>query len=377
MQGARTRVRDSRGRAVRGLYQRDGHYIAGYQVDGRWRTQKLAAETLTEARRQRESLIAGLREGRIAAPDAVTFAAMFFEFQDARTLSERTREHERHLLERHLAALKARRLQEISASELAKLLRGLRGRYSAWTCVAVFRILKGTFALAVRRGIVTRSPVDGLAPSELPKQRNATPIAVLDAETMQRLVEAGTTERWRAALGLAGYAGLRLGEVRALRWCDVDLEAGTLSVSRSLLPDGTAKAPKTSAGVRTIPLLPALRRLLVSWKLRSPKTGPDALVIATADGLPVQERNLRRALEDAKTEAKLEDSEERLSWHSLRHSFASLLATDLELPATTLARLTGHTDASFTLKVYARDVRAEESVVEDVLARAAAVDVGS
>jgi integrase len=37
----------------------------------------------------------------------------------------------------------------------------------------------------------------------------------------------------------------------------------------------------------------------------------------------------------------------RLSMHSLRHSFASMLATDLELAATTLARLTGHADAGF------------------------------
>jgi len=62
----------------------------------------------------------------------------------------------------------------------------------------------------------------------------------------------------------------------------------------------------------------------------------------------------------------LDGTEDRLSWHSLRHSFASLLATDLELPATTLARLTGHADAGFTLRVYARDGRDEPAVVKDV-----------
>jgi integrase len=147
-------------------------------------------------------------------------------------------------------------------------------------------------------------------------------------------------------------------------------------VERSLLPDGTPKPPKTAAGVRTIPLLPALRRLLVAWRLRSPRTGPDDLVIATVDGGPVQERNLRRALDDAKTTAKLDGGEERLSWHSLRHSFASMLATDLELPSTTLARLTGHADAGFTLRIYARDARDEKTLVEDVLIRAAAAEVG-
>ena len=53
-----------------------------------------------------------------------------------------------------------------------------------------------------------------------------------------------------------------------------------------------------------------------------------------------------------------------------------MLATDLELPATTLARLTGHSDAGFTLKVYARDGRDEGALVEHVLARAAEARVG-
>lgn len=333
--------------------------------------QTLEAETITEARRERESLLAGLRESRVAAPAAATFADIFRDYQASRSLSERTKMHEQHLVSRHLAALKTRRVQDVTATGVARLLRALGDGYSSWTCVGVCRILRGSFALAVRRGILTRSPMDGLAPSELPKQRNARRVAVLDAETMDSLVAAGTSERWQAALALAGYAGLRLGEVRALTWKDVDLDVGTLHVRRSLLPDGTAKEPKTTAGTRTLPVLPALRRGLVAWKLRSPHTRPDDLVIGTADGEPVQERNLRRALDNAKTAAGLDATEDRLSWHSLRHSFASMLATDLELPATTLARLTGHADAGFTLRVYARDGRDEAAVVADVLARAA------
>ena len=200
---------------------------------------------------------------------------------------------------------------------------------------------------------------------------------MLDPKEMARLVSAERSERWRAALGLAGYAGLRLGELRALRWEDVDLEGNAIHVRRSLLDDGTPKAPKTPAGVRTVPMLPALRRLLVAWKLRSPRTHPTHLVICTADGGHVLKGNLRRELELAKTNAKLDGGEERLSCNLLRHSFASTLATDLELPATTLARLTGHSDPGFTLKVYARDGRDAAAVVSEVLSRAAGANIGS
>jgi hypothetical protein len=54
-----------------------------------------------------------------------------------------------------------------------------------------------------------------------------------------------------------------------------------------------------------------------------------------------------------------------------------MLATDLELPATTLAELIGHADAGFTLRVYARDARDPAAVAKDVLARAAGAGVGA
>ena len=267
-------------------------------------------------------------------------------------------------------------MQDISPADVAKVLRGMRDTYSGWTCSAVYRLLNGNVGLALRRGLITKSPMDGLAPSERPKQHNAKKIAVLDGTSIEKLVAAATTERWRAETGLAGYAGLRLGQVRGLRWSDVDLDADTISVSRSLLPDGSAKPPKTEAGIRTVPMLPALRRLLVEWKLRSPWTGSENYVLCTHDAAPVQQRNAQRALDNAKRAAGFDGGEERLSWHSLRHSFASMLATDLELPATTLARIVGHADAGFSLRVYARDARDESAVVSDVLARAALAQIG-
>jgi integrase len=379
MQGKRTRALDSRGRPVPGLYVRDGRFIAGFQCpqSGRWRMETLAAKTLTAARRERSSLVAALREHRLAAPAAATFADLFNENQAARDLSNRTRRHEQHLLDRHLASFKTRRVQTITTYDVAKVMRDMRLRYSEWTRVAVYRILAGSFALAVRRGVINRSPVDGLAPSEKPKQRNKKDVARLNASTLAGFVNAGTTERWRSALGLAAYAGLRLGEVRALHWSDIDFEAGTVTVRQSMQPDGTLKEPKTEAGRRTVPMLPTLRHLLIAWMLRSPHARPSDLVVATADGKPIQERNLRRVFATAKAAANIDIGAARLSMNSLRHSYASVLATDLALPATTLARVTGHTDPGFTLRVYARDSRDDAAVVADVLTRAAGAGIGA
>ncbi len=216
MQGRRTRALDSRGRPVPGLYLRDGRYIAGFKQDGRWIMRTLEAETLTEARRERDGLVAGFREGRIAAPSAATFEQLFRDWQGARDLAERTRTHERHLFTRHLPRLAARRVQEITASELAHVLRDLRANYSPWTGDAVYRLARGTFAHGVRRGIVTRSPADRVAPSELPKQRNKKAVQVLDPETLARLVggAVGAVARRVRAGRVRGFAARRASRAR-------------------------------------------------------------------------------------------------------------------------------------------------------------------
>ena len=372
-QGPRVRVRDGKGNPIPGLYRRDDKYIAGFQESGRWRTRKLKATTVSEAKRERASLVVGLREGRIASADNSTFAEVFEEWQLGRTISERTAEHERHHLNRHLATLKGQKVQKISPSDVACLLRRMRGDgYSGWTCSATYGILRGVFSLAVRRGIVTRSPVDGLTDAERPKQKNSKAIERLDSTTLRKLIDAAPTERWKAGVALAGLAGLRLGEVRGLKWGDIDLEANTIAVTRSLLPDGSSKPPKTDAGVRVVPLFPELRQLLLKWKLKSPFTDPDDYVLVTASRGPVQQRNTQRTLAKAKQGAGLDSLEGRLSWHSLRHSAGSVWLTEYGLPVTTVSAMMGHANPSFTLACYGRDPRDTETMVADVLARAVA-----
>jgi integrase len=339
--------------------------------------QTLNATTLTAAKRERESLLAALRERRRALSNDETWNAIFEEWLASRDASARTIAHDRHLAGRHLAALQGRRVQDVTARDLARVLLAMRGRYSEWTRYAVYRIAKATFALAIKRELIIRSPIEGLSGAEIPAQRNARRAAVLDAEQLDRLVSAAATPRWRALLACAAFAGLRLGEIRALRWRDVDSEHGVLKVRSSMLPDGTLKQTKTIAGVREVTMLPRLRRLLREWQLASPRSRSHDLVFATVDGKPLAERNVRRALEQAKTAAKLDSLDDRLSMHALRHSFLSLAATTLDVPDTTLSRIAGHADPAITMRLYARDRRDQQQVNEDVLARAAAAGFGS
>jgi integrase len=373
-QGPRVRVRDGKGNPLPGLYCRDGRFIAGYQENGRWRMVTLKATTVTEAKRERASLVVGLREGRIASADNSTFAQVFAEWQLGRTIAERTRDHERYLCDRHLGTFQGQRVQKLASADVARVLRKMRDDgLSELTRSAVYRIAKGVFSLALRRGILTRNPVDGLMPAERPRQRNRRNVERLDSATIRKLIDAASTDRWKAAVALAGLGGLRLGEVRGLQWGDIDLQTNTISVSRSLGLDGSPLPPKTAAGVRAVPLFPELRQLLLTWKVRSPFTDPEDYVLVTAARGPVQQRNAQRTFAKAKQAAGLGSLEGHLSWHSLRHSAGSVWLTEYGLPITTVSAMMGHTNPSFTLACYGRDPRDTETMVADVLARAAAV----
>ena len=164
----------------------------------------------------------------------------------------------------------------------------------------------------------------------------------------------GRGGNWRRPLlATLVFAGLRIGELCALRWRDVDLAGGRMRVGQS----------KTDAGVRDVELLPALRDELLALRVVAPDD-PDAFVFGTSTGgcqnpSNVRTRTLARSIE--KANARLEADElaplpERITPHSLRRTFASLLFA-LGRSAPDVMEQLGHTDPKLTLRVYARAMR--------------------
>lgn len=158
----------------------------------------------------------------------------------------------------------------------------------------------------------------------------------------------------RALLATLVFAGLRIGEALSLRWRDVDLAGGRLRVGEA----------KTAAGVREVELLPALRGELAEHKAGARAPRPDGLVFATSGGTPQTATNVRRrvlAKAVEKADERLAEAEstplpERLTPHSLRRTFASLLFA-LGRTAPEVMDQLGHTDPKLTLRIYARAMR--------------------
>lgn len=177
--------------------------------------------------------------------------------------------------------------------------------------------------------------------------------AVLDAASELDLAARRRRGQRRALLATLALAGLRIGEALDLTWADVNLAGGRLKVRDS----------KTAAAVRTVDLLPVLRDELLAYKTKAPDTRPDVLVVGTSAGGRQSETNVRRRIlapavekaSEALAKAGAEPLPEHLTPHSLRRTFASILAA-LGEPMPSVIRQLGHTDRTLTLRIYAHDM---------------------
>lgn len=167
-----------------GIFRRGDRLYAGYRKDGRWTMKALDATSLNAAVKER----AGLISDPGPAPSKDSVLDVLADWQGARRLSPRTEAHENDLARRHLPSLLERRVQDMGAGDVARVLRPMRDTYSPWTQVAVYRLLSGVFAHAHRRRLIAHNPVEGLAPTEKPKQSNAREVMGLDAKDLDTLV---------------------------------------------------------------------------------------------------------------------------------------------------------------------------------------------
>ncbi len=153
------------------------------------------------------------------------------------------------------------------------------------------------------------------------------------------------------------FGGLRISEALALRWRDVDLAGGRLRVAGS----------KTDAGVRWVPLTPALREELIARKLNTRYRNPDDKVFATTTGGTWSRDNARKRIFDKAVEladaqldgAGLAPIPEGLTPHSLRHTYISLGVAIGDDPAT-IAQDAGHADMAVTFRIYTHVMRFNE-----------------
>jgi integrase len=216
-------------------------------------------------------------------------------------------------------------------------------------------LLRAIFRRSVARGDVAVNPTSGL---ELPAMEGVRDRIASPTEAAALL--AALPERDRAIWATAMYAGLRRGELLALRWEDVDLASGVIYVERSWDAKEGAVGPKSRAGRRTVPIPAVLHDYLVEHKLRSGRHV--GLVFGTSYTQPFTPSNVRKGANVAWLRAGLDP----IGLHECRHTFASLMiAADVNAKA--LSTYMGHSSVTITLDRYGHLMPGNESEAADRL----------
>ena len=277
----------------------------------------------------------------------------WFETSVRGSVRESTYESYRRQVRRYVVpAIGGVKLKSLSAMHVqgmyrSMLDRGLSSRTVQYTHAVLHRAVKQ----AMRWGLVPRNVCEDVDRPQLKRDE----IQPLDREQTRRLLQAAKDNRLYALYVVAVTAGLRPGEMLALRWNDMDLEAGTLRINRAL-SDSEFAAPKTPRSRRKIELSDTARVALRAHREgqleeRMKKGGlwqDHGLVFPSTVGTPLSHRNVVRSF---KALLKHADLPVGTRLYDLRHTCATLLLNSNVHPKY-VQELLGHASIAQTLDTY-------------------------
>ena len=206
--------------------------------------------------------------------------------------------------------------------------------------------LQTIFNYSIAKGFFTGTNPVPLAKKNIRLDVEASPKAkALSPEQFKRLLEIAKNKSRDIYLAVAigGYSGLRKGEIANLRWEDIDVEAGTLSVTRKTADSNkgiVAWTAKTKSSYRTVQLFSDLKDILLIYKKPAGYVIEDTGINRAKWMLPKEFEEVRKEL--------------GVSWftfHDLRHTFASLLLNQ-GIDIHVVAKLLGHASMQITYDTY-------------------------
>jgi integrase len=350
-----------RGAREGSIYQRksDGRWVAAITVPGKGqrslyaRTREEARQKLREAvRKQEQGLPVSVKRHMVGE-----FLDMWLEEAVKPSVRPRTYDSYTQMVRLHIKpTLGHYQLAQLTPQDVQKFLRHkLAAKLSPRTVQYLRAILRIALNQAVQWDMVTRN-VAALTKPPRP-QRHET--RTLNPEQSIALLQGARGDRLEALYVVTLVTGIRQGEVLGLRWSDVDLEAGTITLRKQLQRidrQYVLTEPKTSNSRRVLPLLPLAVDALRSHRKRQTEerlvAGPAwhneyELVFTTVAGSPLHWRVVVVRFKALLKHAGLPP----VRFHDLRHSCASLLAYLNVHPSVIMAVL-GHSTYKLTMDLY-------------------------
>lgn len=271
----------------------------------------------------------------------------------ALNVSPKTLERYRELIKNqiipHIGSRPIQKLRAVDLTDLyATLVRdkGLAPR----TVGHVHRLLHHALGHALTWEVIAKNVASLVKPPKVPTAE----VEIIREDDIKAVLQKLRDKPLYPIVTLALATGMRRGELLALRWQDVDLDGGTISVERSLEETKAGlrfKGPKTEHGTRTINIPPSIvAELRTHWRdqqkrrlaIGAGKSPADALVFPAWNGGPRSPHAVSKEWRLARL---------GVSFHALRHTHASsLIAASVDV--LTISRRLGHASPSITLDVY-------------------------
>lgn len=350
-----------------------GRLMVGTRLDGKPDVRQVSAKTQAACREKLDVLKAQVSSGTLASTDTagLTLSAFLDIWLGAVKSNRRPATYVRYrgYVEGHVKpALGSKKLAKLGHADVQAFLdakrdeKRTRGKsakpLSARTLHNLYVALGTALTWAVRKGYIAVSP---MARVDAPRFVR-TEVKPLTAEQTSRLLDAAeqASDPLLGLWTLAAYTGARKGELLGLTWDDVDLEAGTIHIRRSLrrVRNGVPEYedPKTARSRRVLDLAPDAISALKAHRDRQAfalghQGGEDA-VFTSRTGTPLDTDNVtkrfRRALERAGLPL-------RTRFHDLRHGAATMML-DAGETVPTVAEYLGHATPAVTMTIYAHAV---------------------
>jgi integrase len=169
----------------------------------------------------------------------------------------------------------------------------------------------------------------------------------ISKENIEKIISHAKPE-YKLVIKFAAFTGLRQGELRELRWKDINFDNNTITISRSIQLFGTIGHTKTKNGQRIVPLIPSIAQELKELRMASGRPEDEQLVFVGKDGKRIYGQTLRDNLDTACLLGKVA----RIKWHDLRHFYASILLQTYGDDLHKVTSFMGHGSIEMTRKVY-------------------------
>lgn len=388
------RRKDSKNRVLKeGEYQRkNGSYEYKWR-DARGVRHSVYAKTLEELREKELDVLKDALNGVRLDKKDLTINDMYNRWIDLkRGLKDNTLQSYKYTFEQFVqpdfGKTKIASLKRSDVRAYYNMLFDERGLKVA-TLDSIHTVLHQVLEMAVEDEYLRYNPADH-ALKELKKAHNhetekRKSLTIIEQEIFERFLEKlGQYHHWYPIFIVMVWTGMRVGEITGLRWCDINLEEGEISVNHTLVYYSRGKdlgcayainTPKSEKGYRTIPMLPKVKEAFRMEKEYQKEAGItcQSVVDGYTDFIFVNRfgkvqnqstlnKALRRIIRDCNYEIlEKADGKEvallpRFSNHILRHTFTTRMCeANVNLKA--MQAILGHADAETTLDIYAEATR--------------------